>query len=222
MAKETLIVIFWHRVSEQPERPATMRKVDGAYRQIIWREHGRIVELIAGGLLNLGLQAGESVAIMSSTRAEWVWADMAILSCGGITVPIYPTLAQAEVSYLLTHSDAVGIFVENEGQLVKVLSANKLPPNLRFIVLMEDKLRSTHDKLRLLSFKDILADGEVYLKLHPETLLERIKNTTPDKLATIVYTSGTTGVPKGAMLLHSNLYEVCKSITEAGTFNDDD
>jgi len=220
--KETLIDIFWRRVGEQPERSAIMRKIEGVYRQVIWREHGRIVELIVGGLLKLGVKSGETVAIMSTTRAEWAWADLAILSCGGVTVPIYPTLAQAEANYLLTHSDAVGIFVENRAQLVKILSAPNLPPHLRFIVLMEGKLDRTHEKLHLLSWQDILADGEVYLKVHPDNLSERIKEITPENLATIVYTSGTTGIPKGVMLLHSNLYEVCKAIYDTRLFNDND
>ncbi len=222
MSKETLIDIFWQRVKNQPEAPAIMRKVDEAYRQVIWREHGRIVELIAGGLLNLGVSSGETVAIMSQTRVEWGWEDIAILSCGAITVPIYPTLAQAEVNYLLNHSDAVGIIVENQAQLVKVLSAPTLPPKLRFITLIEGELDRTHDKLRLLSFADILADGEVYLKAHPEVLPKRIEELDPKQIATIVYTSGTTGIPKGAMLLHSNLYAVCKAIDETGPFLDND
>ncbi len=222
MAKETLVGIFWQRVKNQPEDPAIMRKVDGAYRQTIWREHGRIVELIAGGLLNLGLSAGENVAIMSQTRAEWAWADIAILSCGDVTVPVYPTLSEIEVSYLLDHSNSVGIFVENRSQLVKILSAPNLPEKLRFIILMEGELDRTHEKLRLLSFADILADGEVYLKAHPEVLPKRIEEIEPKQLATIVYTSGTTGIPKGAMLLHSNLYAVCKAISEAGPFFDND
>lgn len=222
LAKNTLIDIFWQRVNNQPEQAAIMRKIDGTYRQIIWREHGRTVELIAGGLLNLGLQAGEKVAIMSTTRAEWAWADLAIISCGSVTVPVYPTLSQAEVNYLLTHSDAVGIFVENRPQLIKVLAAPHLPAHLRFIVLIEGELECPHDKLRLLTFKDVLADGEVYLKAHSQALLNRLQEISAEKLATIVYTSGTTGVPKGAMLLHSNLYEVCKAISDTGPFNDDD
>ena len=217
-----LVDIFWQRVKDQPESPAIMRKIDGAYRQIIWREHGRIVELIAGGLLNLGVKTGEKIAIISQTRVEWCWADMAILSCGAVTVPVYPTLAQAEVNYLLNHSDAIGIFVENRPQLVKVLAASTLPPNLRFIVLMDGELDRVHDKLRLLSFADILEDGEIYLKTHVDELPDRIKSITPEQLATIVYTSGTTGIPKGAMLLHSNIYTVCKAIAEMEPFTEDD
>lgn len=220
--KKTLVDIFWQRVKNEPERPAIMRKVDGAYKQVIWREHGRIVELIAGGLLNLGVKPNEQVAIISQTRAEWTWVDFAIMSCGAATVPIYPTLAQVEANYLLTHSDAVGIFVENRPQLVKILAARALPPNLRFIVLIEGELDRVHDKLRLLSFADILEDGEVYLKAHPDELPKRISSIMPEQFATIVYTSGTTGIPKGAMLLHSNIYAVCKAIADAERFNEND
>ncbi len=220
--KETLVDVFWRRVKEEPEGTAIMRKVDGVYRPVIWREHGRIVELIAGGLLNLGLKPGETVAIMSQTRPEWCWSDLAILSCAGVTVPIYPTLSQFEVNYLLKHSDAVGIIAENRAQLVKVLAAPVLPPRLRFIVLMEGDLDRMHDKLRLLNFSDILEDGEVYLKAHSDELPKRIESIEPQQLASIVYTSGTTGIPKGAMLLHSNIYAVCKAIAEAEPFMDDD
>jgi len=222
ISKKTIVDIFWQRVKSEPERPAILRKIDGAYNQIIWREHGRIVELIAGGLLNLGVKSGDKVAIMSQTRAEWVWADFGILSCGAVTVPIYPTLAQAEANFLLTHSDAVGIFVENRPQLVKILSAKVLPPNLRFIVLIDGELDRVHDKLRLLSFDDISADGEVYLKAHPDELPNRVKSVQPESLATIIYTSGTTGVPKGGMLLHSNIYSVCDSIADTKMLNAND
>lgn len=216
--KDTLLDVFWRRVKDEPERTAIMRKIDGAYRQVIWREHGRIVELIAGGLLNLGLKPGETVAIMSQTRAEWCWSDLAILSCAGVTVPVYPTLSQVEVNYLLKHSDAVGVFAENRAQLVKILAAPVLPPSLRFVVLMEGDLDRMHDKLRLLNFSDILADGEVYLKAHADELPQRIQSVEPDQLASIVYTSGTTGIPKGVMLLHSNIYAVCKAIAKGRAF----
>ena len=222
MEGKTLVDIFWWRVENQPERPAHLRKVEDAYGQVIWREHGRIAELIAGGLLNLGVKQNEEIAIMSQTRPEWSWVDFAIMSCGAVTVPIYPTLAQAEANYLLTHSDAVGIFVENRPQLVKVLAARNLPPKLRFIVLIDGELDRVHEKLRLLSFEDISQDGEVYVSAHPKDLPARREAIQPSDLATIVYTSGTTGIPKGAMLLHSNLYAVCKSIADTEPFNEND
>ena len=220
--KETLVDVFWERVHDTPERPAILHKVGEEFRPVIWREHGRVVELAAGGLLNLGLKAGEQVAIMSQTKPEWIWSDMAILTCGAVSVPVYPTLTFNEVHYLLNNSDSTGIFVENINQLNKVLAITNLPEKLRFVVLCDGVPEKTDNRLRILTWQDLLKDGEVYLPNHPNELANRIAAIQPSNLATIIYTSGTTGVPKGAMLLHSSLYAVCKAIVEIVDLRTDD
>ena len=107
MSEETIVQVFWRRATETPDRSAIMYKVDGAYQTVSWKEHASMVRKIAGGLLKLGIKAQDNVAIMSMSRPHWTWADIAILSCGAATVPIYPTLTAPEIQYLVTHSDAV-------------------------------------------------------------------------------------------------------------------
>ncbi len=204
------------------ERPAIMHKVDGKFRPVIWREHGRTVELTAGGLISLGVMPGDKLAIMSQSRPHWTWADLASLSSGAVTVPIYPTFSAPEAQFLIRHSDAVGIFCENESQLRKVQEAKELPKALRFVVLFEGEPKVTDPRFKTLSWNQLLEHGEIELGKNAQALPERLQNLKTTDLATIVYTSGTTGIPKGAMLLHSNIMAVCEAMHILVGLNEND
>ena len=222
MTYKTIVDVFWERVAAMSERPAIMHKVDGKFRPVIWREHGRTVELTAGGLLSLDVKPGEKIAIMSQSRPHWTWADLASLSAGGVTVPIYPTLAPPEAQFLVRHSDAVGVFCENDTQLRKIQEAKDLPPTLRFVILFDGDPKTNDARFKTLSWNQLLERGEIELGKNTQALPERIRNLQASDLATIVYTSGTTGIPKGAMLLHSNIMAVCEAMHVLVGLNEND
>ncbi|MBU6454819.1 MAG: long-chain fatty acid--CoA ligase [Cyanobacteria bacterium REEB67] len=212
-AETTMVDVFWRRVEKSAAKPAIMYKIDGVYQPVIWREHGRVVELTMGGLAKLGVKKGEHLSILSQPCPKWTWSDLAILSLGAVTVPVYPTLTPAEVEYLVKHSDSVGIFCENETQLNKILERPTLPEKLRFAVLFNGAPPVT-DRLKVISWDDLLKDGEVYVPLHQEQLTADRRAVRASDLASIVYTSGTTGVPKGVMITHGNIYKVCEAVIE--------
>jgi long-chain acyl-CoA synthetase len=222
LARDTIVDVFWQWVRSAPERPAIMYKVGGTYRPVIWREHGKVVELIAGGLLKHGLETGGKVSIMSQSRPHWTWADMAILSLGAVTVPVYPTLAPLESQYLVKHSDSFALFAENDYQAKKILDAAELPPELRLIIVIDGEAPLGKGQVKCIKWEDLLKDGEVYLLANAKELQKRIDEVKPTDLCSIVYTSGTTGVPKGAMLLHSNIHSVCQMMTKLIGFKKDD
>jgi long-chain acyl-CoA synthetase len=168
------------------------------------------VRHLAAGLLDLGIGAGDRVAIMSESRPEWVMADLAILSIGGVTVPIYPTLGSPQARYVLDDSGARLAVVSDAVQARKIQDVRHLLPHLEIVILIESGGAGHQLKASGASIVDlgeIEARGQARLSdpAVAASLEQRAAGVAPDALATLIYTSGTTGEPKGVMLSHGNI-----------------
>jgi long-chain acyl-CoA synthetase len=203
MAENTLAKLFWSRVEKSADKPAQMFKQGGTWKTLTWREVGEAVREVALGLITLGRGKGDTIALLSTSRAEWVQADFAIFSAGGVTVPIYPSYPPDLISYIVNDSGARTIFVEDAGQLAKVLEARDKMPNLEHIVVMTGYEAQQPPKA-VMTWQTLRRLGRDNAEAHKSTLAERVAATRPDDLASIVYTSGTTGPPKGVMQTHGN------------------
>jgi long-chain acyl-CoA synthetase len=205
MPGDTLPAMFWHAVARRGEQVWLRQKHLGLWRSWTWAQTGVAVQEIAGGLMHLGLQAGECCSILSNTSVPWVWADLAVLSCGGVSNGIYPTDAPSQVHYLCEDSGTTLLFVEDDEQLDKALAVRAQLPGLRKIVVFDmEGLHSLADP-DVISLAQLRQLGRDHLAQHPDALRQRIDACQPEDLAILVYTSGTTGKPKGAMHLHQGL-----------------
>jgi long-chain acyl-CoA synthetase len=203
MAEDTLAKMFWSRVERSGDRPAQQFKQAGAWRTLTWREVGDSVRELALGLIALGRAKGESVALLSASRAEWVQADFAIFSAGCITVPVYPSYPPDLVAYVINDSGARTVFVEDAAQLAKVLEAREHMPQLEQIVVMSG-YEAPQPSKSVLTWETLRRLGRDHAEAHKSTLAERVTTSSPTDVASIVYTSGTTGPPKGVVQTHGN------------------
>ena len=185
-----------------------------------WTTYGRAIAETAAGLDTLGIRCGDRVAILSWNRPEWQEADLAILSVGAISVPVYPTSAAPQVGYVLGHSGSKVCFVEDAEQLGRVLEQRENLPDLEHIVVFDDDV-PLNDPL-LVSFEELRALGAAALDRDPDLVARACDAVTPADVATIVYTSGTTGPPKGAVLTHANVMATLRSVTEIVALSPDD
>jgi len=203
MAADTLARLFWERVERSADRPAQQFKQGAGWKTITWREVGETVREVALGLLALGRGKGDAVALLSGSRAEWVQADFAIFSAGCVTVPVYPTYPPDLIAYIVNDSGARTIIVEDPAQLAKVLQAREKTPNLEQIVVISGYDAPRPPKM-VMTWETLRQLGRENAGAHGSTLAERVASTRATDLATIVYTSGTTGPPKGVMQTHGN------------------
>jgi long-chain acyl-CoA synthetase len=211
---DTVASLFLRGVEARGHQVIFRQKRFGIWEETSWQEFGRAAREIALGLIHLGFQARHSAAILSNTRREWAFADFGILTAAGISSGIYPTDAPPQVEYLLADSRSVAVFVEDDEQLDKVLQVRSRLPALRHIIVF--------DTGHLLDFEDPMVTSLAALRELGATLdrtspgLWRLhaQLPRPDDVAILVYTSGTTGKPKGAMLTHDNVVFTAQIVAE--------
>jgi long-chain acyl-CoA synthetase len=200
----TVVHRFRQRVETQPERPALRHHAAGAWHPLNWGEYGSAVDETAAGLIGLGIEHGDRVGLLSGNRPEWHIADLAILSVGGVTVPVYPTSSSSQAAYVLGDSGARVCFVDSAEQLAKVLLHREDLPALELVIGLASFPGLDRDSV-MIDLARLRRDGRTQLDAEPPSVADRVAGLSPDDLATLVYTSGTTGPPKGTVLTHGNL-----------------
>lgn len=222
MPARTLVDLFEQRVSESGDAPALRHHDGDSWATVSFADWLRTSTLLAAGLVRVGVEVGDRVAILSSTRIEWVYADQAILLAGGTVVPVYETIRPRQARIILDDAGASVVFVEDPHQLSKLLEVIGELPSVRHIVYFDelgqlpeiDTSGRTHLRLddlsiaeevrsRLIPLSQLREMGARALGADPNTVSERRRRIVEESLASIVYTAGTTGRPRGVALAHS-------------------
>ena len=213
-ARKTVPDLFLWLVEERSKITNTdlmRRKVEGKFEGISTDEFKNQTELFALGLAALGVSRGDKVAIISENRPEWVYSDMGILGIGAIDVPLYPSLTDASVEFILHNSESKCVIVSNKFQLNKILKVRERLRTTKTIIILNEK-DMIIDTDGLYSFNDVQELGKVFKSHHPNYFNENLKLAKEDDLCTIIYTSGTTGEPKGVMLTHRNIMSNVRAV----------
>jgi long-chain acyl-CoA synthetase len=203
-----------------PDGVAMREKDFGIWQEITWARYWDTVLDVAHGLLALGVEVGDRIAIHSENRPEWLFSDLATVAARAVTVGLYPTNPPAEVAYLLAHSESKILFAEDQEQVDKALEVLDRTPTIERIIYTEPRGVRRYENPKLLAWEDFIAMGREHRAAHAGAVERRMAEAQPDDIMTLVYTSGTTGPPKGAMLSVANVEYAITVLVEGGGFTD--
>ncbi|MCM2388492.1 AMP-dependent synthetase/ligase [Streptomyces albipurpureus] len=224
--------LFVERVSATPDAEAFRYPVPPAsgqgpddWKSLSWGRTAERVYRIAAGLIGLGVQSEDRVALLCATRVEWILADLGVMCAGGATTTVYPSTNAEESAYILADSSSKVLIAEDATQLAKARERRAQLPALSHVVVIDPtgvEEDETDPDGWVLSLADLEERGARYLEENPEAVKERIDAIAADQLATLIYTSGTTGRPKGVRLPHDNWSYMAKAIAATGLVTKDD
>ena len=193
-----LAALFLGRAEATPDKEAFRYLKDDEWASVTWADTAARVEPLAAGLLALGIEPEQRVGIASSTRYEWILADLAIMSAGAATTTVYANTIVTDTGYILADSESRIVFAEDADQLAKLTACRGELPALTKVVMFD----GSADGDWVITLEDLAELGAKYLADHPSCVRDAVGDITPDRLATLIYTSGTTGRPKGVRLHH--------------------
>ncbi|MGH2720252.1 MAG: AMP-dependent synthetase/ligase, partial [Actinomycetota bacterium] len=194
--------MFLDRAKRTPDLVAMRHKSGETWNPITYKEYADAARDVANGLIMLGVEKGDCVALLSKSRPEWLITDFGVMMTGGATAPIYVTNSAPQAAYVVRHCEAPIAIVEDQEQLDKIMKEWGDLPSLEKVVVMSGEGTSADE--RIIPFEELRRLGREYGAANPAVLGESIAGLAAEDLATIIYTSGTTGDPKGAMLTHAN------------------
>ena len=212
---------FFEQTVRYSDRVALRHKQYGIWHKVTWGEYGDQVRKVASAIMSLGLSTGQTVCILGNNRPEWLICHMAVMTAGMATCGIYPTSSSDEIRYILNHSEAKLLFVENEEQLDKIMDI--LPDlSLQQIVVWDTKGLWGYNHPQVVFFDGFIKNAEAYAKANPEAVDQSLAAIADDDTAMVIYTSGTTGRPKGALLSHKNISTVIQAFLQIVPINEKD
>jgi long-chain acyl-CoA synthetase len=213
----TIAGLIPRSASERPEHVAIRYKRNGTWHDVSYAQFAEIVDELALGLIDLGVQAGERVCILANTRPEWSYADMAITSTGAVVVPIYQTNSPEECLWVISDSGASAIVCENEEQLAKIVEIHEQVPNLRTVIVMDPP--AGESALPTIALDEVRERGRTRDAAELGARRDSVK---PEDPFTFIYTSGTTGPPKGCVLSHGNYASMMRMLRSVGQIENDE
>ena len=203
--QDTLPRLFRHVVGQRGDAVAMREKDLGVWRSVTWRQYGERARRVGLGLVALGLRPRDVVSIIAENGPEWLYTDLGTMSVGGVTNGIYTTDSPRQVEYIVNDSGTRFFFAGDEEQLDKILEGRARCPGLVKIIVFDVEGLHGFADAQVMSFDALLELGARYEREHPGAWDSLVEIAKPEDLAILVYTSGTTGPPKGAMLSHRNI-----------------
>ncbi|MEU6454199.1 AMP-dependent synthetase/ligase [Streptomyces sp. NPDC047065] len=220
--------LFLERVAATPDAeayrypvPSASGEGPDAWKSLTWSQAAERVYAIAAGLIELGVQPQQRVALASSTRLDWILADLGIMCAGAATTTVYPQTNADESAYILSDSESRVLIAEDAAQLAKAREKRAELPELTHVVVIDATGADTTEDW-ILTLDELERTGAARLETDPELVVKRVGALTKDQLATLIYTSGTTGKPKGVRLPHDCWSYMAKAIAATGLVSGDD
>jgi len=209
MLEKSIYELFKNVCEKNKDKVAYRYKEGTDWKPVTWGEHREACKKISKSLIALGIEKDDKVNILSWTRLEWIQLDMATVSIGAVTVGIYHSSLPEDCAFLINHSDAVILIVENQDQLDKITKVRKNLPQLKHIVIIDGEPSGAEG---VMTWQEFMLKGE---NVTDDEFLARTKEIQPGDVASLIYTSGTTGIPKGSMITHENVVFTSWSVLES-------